>query len=129
MIDQTLIKEIYGAKLAFINAEKEKIIEAWIAETGFLPTESVLMQQDLGNGTTRMWIEKKYGDLPKDQYPTMEELRLRLAAAERVSKAASKAVRLFNRDQHDDGWVDHCSICSLEKALRELEEWTNKHEG
>jgi hypothetical protein len=57
-------------KIEFISAHREKLIEAWIAETGLLPSESILMQQDIG-GVTRVWIEKKPDDLPPANSPVI----------------------------------------------------------
>lgn len=46
-------------KLAFIDAHRERLVEAFLAETGLLPSEAMLVQQDHGNGRTSVWIERR----------------------------------------------------------------------
>lgn len=42
---KSLIEKEVEEKLRFISANRERLIEAWIAETGLLPSESVLVEQ------------------------------------------------------------------------------------
>ena len=45
-------------KFSFIAANKERLIEAWVAETGLLPSQATLIQQDK-DGVTKVWVEEK----------------------------------------------------------------------
>ena len=54
---------VVAERMRFIAANEEKLVEAWIAETGFLPSESVIVRSDGPTGT-RMWMERK---TPKEQ--------------------------------------------------------------
>lgn len=54
--------EIARNKQDFINAHKERFLEAWYAETNIPPSEAMLVQQETtkdGVVTTRFWIERK----------------------------------------------------------------------
>ena len=46
-------------RISDIMANREKIIEAWIAETGVSPSDAVLCQQNMEDGTIRFWVETK----------------------------------------------------------------------
>ena len=59
-MDFDILNELANKKIKFINENKEALIEAWIAETGLLPSESVLVISTSEIGTIRCWIEKKY---------------------------------------------------------------------
>lgn len=61
-------QEIYKEKMDKIYAHREKYLEAWISETGMLPSECMLMQQEMGAGITRMWVERK----PPEPLVTLE---------------------------------------------------------
>ena len=63
-------KDANSERLAFILANREKLVEAWLAETGLLPSQCVLMQQDLGH-TIRVWIEKRPEGLPSADEPAV----------------------------------------------------------
>ena len=78
------IERLVQDQIKFINANREMFVKAWIAETGFLPSESMLIEQRDGNKTT-IWIEKKYGDLPKHDYPKMDKMIERLKAADALA--------------------------------------------
>jgi hypothetical protein len=54
-----MIEEYFKARMAFINENQEKLLEAWIAETGLLPSQSVLMIQTDKDGITKCWVERK----------------------------------------------------------------------
>lgn len=51
-----------------IADNRERYLEAWYAENLIRPQDAMLMQQDLGNGTTRMWVEARPENLPKAQF-------------------------------------------------------------
>lgn len=53
------ISALVQEKLAFIAENREKLVAAWIAETGLLPSESMLVQQDKGDGSTDIWVQPK----------------------------------------------------------------------
>lgn len=50
--------DIVRERLAFISKNKERLIEAWVAETGLSPSKSCLVQQDKG-GVLRFWVEEQ----------------------------------------------------------------------
>lgn len=52
------INKVLSAKLRFIARHKERLIAAWVAETGLLPSESELVIQDHGNGMTTARVRK-----------------------------------------------------------------------
>ena len=52
-------REAILRKLKDIAANKEKYVEAWVAETGLHPSECVLIEKRESDGSTRFWIEKK----------------------------------------------------------------------
>ena len=59
---ETIIEEARESlkrKIYDIEKNKEKYIEAWIAETGRHPSECVMVEKREMDGTTRIWIEKK----------------------------------------------------------------------
>jgi hypothetical protein len=62
------IAELFHKKLRFIADNRERYLEAWYAENLVRPQDAMLMQQDLGNGTTRMWVEARPDNLPKAQF-------------------------------------------------------------
>jgi hypothetical protein len=65
MRERTLSEALNAAvaeKLAFIAANREALIEAFVAQHGFNPDEAVLVTQDAfedGKSTTRCWIERR----------------------------------------------------------------------
>lgn len=57
--------ESYRERLAYVDAHKTKLVEAWVAETGLLPSESVLVVQETRDGTTvtvKYWVERRKTD-------------------------------------------------------------------
>lgn len=56
---EEIINRAAEARLAFIEARREKLCEAWIAETGILPSECVMIVQQTLDGGIKCWIEKK----------------------------------------------------------------------
>jgi hypothetical protein len=59
MTFQLQLQDAVEKKLRFINENRERFIEAFIAETGYLPSEVVMVQKDEGGGTARIWFERK----------------------------------------------------------------------
>ena len=57
------------AVLRKIEAEKERYLEAWYAETLIPPSQAMLMQQTMNDGRIRMWVEERPENLPKPQWP------------------------------------------------------------
>lgn len=53
------LQQIVREKLEYVAANKEKIVTAWVAETGLAPSESVLCVQNMADGSTRTWVERK----------------------------------------------------------------------
>jgi hypothetical protein len=68
-MEDTVIKDPYAKlideKLRYIHENRERLLEAWVAETGCLPSDAMLITQECGDGTTRMWIERKPEDVTK----------------------------------------------------------------
>jgi hypothetical protein len=61
------LREAVAKKMKFIDEKKEEFLSAWIAETGCLPSEIVMIQQEIqleNKLATRIWFEKKPDDLP-----------------------------------------------------------------
>jgi len=55
----TEISRIAEERLKLIYANRERLVEAWIAETGLKPSESMLMEQTSEDGfSIRIWIER-----------------------------------------------------------------------
>lgn len=46
----------------WLQNRRERLCEAWIAETGLKPSESVLVQKQAEDGTIRIWVERKRED-------------------------------------------------------------------
>jgi len=49
-------------KMEFITQNREKLLEAWVAETGLLPSESVLItEEEFRDNVMRMtcWVEPR----------------------------------------------------------------------
>jgi hypothetical protein len=53
------IMDAADAALRRVNANRETLIEAWLAETGILPSEAMLVEQRMNDGTIRFWVEKR----------------------------------------------------------------------
>ena len=43
-----LLEAALAKRLAFVNANREALLEAWVAQHGWHPDECMLMQQDMG---------------------------------------------------------------------------------
>lgn len=56
--------EIGMARWREVLKHKERYLEAWVAETGLLPSECILLNQTLADGTIRIWVEKRPDKLP-----------------------------------------------------------------
>lgn len=56
--DSSWLKDVVADRLKFIAQHRESLVSAWVAETGYLPSESVLCIQNLPN-SVRVWVEKK----------------------------------------------------------------------
>jgi len=59
---QMLIARAAAEKVEYIAAHRERLIEAWVAETGLMPSESVLCinERREGDGVTmRCWVERR----------------------------------------------------------------------
>ena len=56
------MREHLATRVAVIAANRERLLEAWIAQHGWNPDECLLMVQDMSDGnvlTQRIWIEKR----------------------------------------------------------------------
>jgi hypothetical protein len=61
------LREAVAEKLKFIYEKKEEFVSAFIAETGYKPSEVIMIQQEVtlqNKLATRIWFEKKPDDLP-----------------------------------------------------------------
>lgn len=74
---QALMYATVLERARFVEAHKEAICEAWIAQHGFTPEECALMYQTLENGNIRVWIEKR-GEF--DELRSLREETQRLQA-------------------------------------------------
>ncbi len=45
--------------LNVIMRNRERYVTAWVAETGVLPSEAVLIEQHMADGSIRLTIEKR----------------------------------------------------------------------
>ncbi len=76
------ISDAVREKMQFTMANRERLVEAWVAETGLQPSESVLNEQHMDDGITRVWVES----------------RLRGEAAERHLRALVALIAEFGED-------------------------------
>ena len=53
------LTKIVAARLAFIRDNQDKLIQAWLAETGIYPSEAVICHRHTRDGGWRTWIEPK----------------------------------------------------------------------
>ncbi len=51
------LKEVVEKRLKYVLEHKEELIGAWVAQTGIPPNEACLLQQELGDGTIKFWVE------------------------------------------------------------------------
>lgn len=66
---QEKIRKAADERIRFINANREKLIEAFIAETGLAPSDCVQCIQTMPDGTVRFWVEKKDSRPPNEPCP------------------------------------------------------------
>lgn len=55
---QTKLLDAYSRQMQFVNDNREALIKAWVAETGCLPSESELVEQRHGDGTTTVHVRR-----------------------------------------------------------------------
>lgn len=53
------IAEAARAQYRFVMDNRDRLIEAWVAETGLMPSESMLVEQRMDDGTIRVWVERQ----------------------------------------------------------------------
>jgi hypothetical protein len=109
MSEASLFGKLVDQRLKFIAEHREKLMEAWVAETGFLPSESMLMQREK-TGVIEIWVEKKYPGLPKDKYPEMDALR-----------EVARAAEAWAKECRDDLGHDKLNLTWLVQALEKLQ--------
>ena len=56
---QATITDACDRAMRFIASNQEKLIEAWIAETGLKPSESMLVQTNRSDGTITYHVERR----------------------------------------------------------------------
>lgn len=98
------ISELMRERLAFINANREPLVEAWIAQHGFNPDGCELVQQDMGNGTIRMWVEMR------GEFAELQGFRVR----ERLVQDLLRTLE----DRGNDYWLK--DVTEAQRALREF---------
>jgi len=54
-----LFKKAVQERADFIVRNKELLIAAWVAQHGWHPDECTLIQQDMQDGSIKMWVEKR----------------------------------------------------------------------
>jgi hypothetical protein len=47
------------ARFEFIMRRREALLEAWVAETGLLPSEAVLVERTYEDGSVTVTVERK----------------------------------------------------------------------
>ena len=55
---QRSIKEAAEARVRFIMQNRERLVEAWIAETSLLPSQSELVEKSYEDGTLTVHVRK-----------------------------------------------------------------------
>lgn len=50
-------------QLEEVYAHRDKYVKAWVDEHGLLPSQVVLVEKRMSDGSIRMWIEPKEGTL------------------------------------------------------------------
>lgn len=55
------LTQLVQERLRFVAANEEKLVEAWLAETGLKPSESMIVRQDMPDGSIRMWVQRREG--------------------------------------------------------------------
>lgn len=53
------LTELANSRLAYVRANREKIVEAWLAETGLAPSEAILVERHNGDGSISFSVERK----------------------------------------------------------------------
>lgn len=101
------LEDLVKRKLEYIRENQEKLVEAWVAETGLLPSESVMVQQEFGYGfhETRISITRK-----TDQ--TLENERL---ARQRQEDMSARQLALYSPER----WSE------IQRTLATLKELLN----
>lgn len=56
---QVAIQREAERRVRFIMQNRERLLEAWIAETGLLPSESELVEQNFHDGSTVVFIRRR----------------------------------------------------------------------
>lgn len=46
-------------RIAYVTANRERLVEAWVAETGLLPSESVLVEKHEPDGALVVYVRKR----------------------------------------------------------------------
>lgn len=60
---QNLAEDIHQAvreKLSFVAEHRERLLTAFLAETGLRPSECVMVEQDCGGGRTEIRFERRH---------------------------------------------------------------------
>jgi hypothetical protein len=56
------LKDLVEKRMRFVNENRERLVEAFLAETGMLPSECIMCQQDTyqdGQMVMKIWFERK----------------------------------------------------------------------
>ena len=56
---QDEIAHLAGERVKFIIANRERLVEAWVAETGSKPSESEIIERQGSDGTVRVTVRKR----------------------------------------------------------------------
>jgi hypothetical protein len=100
------LRKAVAKKLKFIDEKKEEFVSAFIAETGFKPSEVVMIQQEIklqDKLATRIWFEKKPDDLPTAHRETEHKFGTWYPIEE--LKEFDKNVLLYEHGQIDLGFL------------------------
>jgi hypothetical protein len=64
-----LVQEQLQLKLSETLHNRERFVAAWVAETGFLPSQACMVEHRLEDGTTRIHIERRIDATPVIEQP------------------------------------------------------------
>lgn len=53
------MEDYYSRAVLEVMQNRERYLQAWIAETGCLPSEAELCQQTDADGTIRIWVQRR----------------------------------------------------------------------
>jgi hypothetical protein len=91
------------ARLAYIEKNKNALVEAWVAQHGFAADECTLVQETMPTGQLRIWVERRGESEELKRYREREPLvdRLLSAARDAALCMAGDGIKHSVQDVHD----------------------------